>query len=271
MKIVAVLIHDDEGQEARLESALAVTHAIAGHLTCIDVSVPMVASDPFGDLSPVLTSADQARATVNRARIEARLEDESISRNWVELVGDVAVCLEQIAAFTDLIVVDREVDHLFSSRISDAASHVLIRTGKPILAVPANVKRFDIGGHALIAWDGSASANAAMRAALPLLRHAANVTFLEIDDGSVTIAAEEAATYLARHGILAVVHPKHPLVETAGSTLLRQVDRMRADYLVMGGFGHGRIRERIFGGVTRTLLARSPVPLFLVHAPHPLA
>jgi nucleotide-binding universal stress UspA family protein len=266
VKIIALLVHDDDGQEARLHIALDVARALNGHLTCIDVAVPVPVGIPFGGVTPVLTAAELEREGANRARIEARLEAEITSSDWIDMTGDIAAALVQISAFTDLIVMDQETDRLFPGRVSGAASDVLFRTGKPVLAVSAEARRFDAGGHALIAWDGSPSAIAAMRAAIPLLRQAGTGTLLEIDDGSVTTQAEEAATYLARHGILATVHPKHPLIGTAGNTLLAQVELLRASYLVMGGYGHSRVRERLFGGVTRSMLASSPIPLFLVHA-----
>jgi nucleotide-binding universal stress UspA family protein len=267
VKIIALLVHDDDSQEARLQVALDIARAVNGHLTCIDVAVPVPAGVPFGSVTPVLTTAVLEREGANRARIEARLEAEIISSDWVEMVGDIATSLVQISAFTDLIVVDREADRFFPARVSSAASEVVVQTGKPILAVPAEVRHFGAAGHALIAWDGSPSVIAAMRAAIPLLHQADAVTLVEIDDGSVTTPAEDAATYLARHGILATVHPKHPLAGSAGKTLLAHIEHLRASYLVMGGFGHSRIRERLFGGVTQTMLANSPIPLFLVHAP----
>jgi nucleotide-binding universal stress UspA family protein len=266
VKIIALLVHDDDGQEARLQVALDVARAVNGHLTCIDVAVPVPAGVPFGGVTPVLTTAILEREGANRARIETRLEAEIISSDWVEMVGNIATSLVQISAFTDLIIVDREADRFFPAGVSSAASEV-VQTGMPILAVPAEARRFGAAGHALIAWDGSPSAIAAMRAAIPLLQQAEAVTLIEIDDGSVTTPAEDAATYLARHGILATVRPKHPLIDTAGKTLLAHVEHLRASYLVMGGFGHSRMHERLFGGVTRTMLASSPIPLFLVHAP----
>lgn len=267
MKTIALLVHDDAGQEARLQAALGMARAFQGHLICVEIAVPLAAGDPFGGMAPVLTSAELVRESANRARIEARLQEELVGWDWVELVGDIATCLARAATFADLIVVDRDTDALIAIGAARAAGELLVRTGKPILAVPADSLGFDPAGRALIAWDGSASANAAMRAALPLLRHATDVALVEFDDGSVPITAEDAATYLARHGILATVHPPHPLAGNAGKALLERVERDRADYLVMGGYGHSRLRERLFGGVTRTLLSKSPVPLFLAHAP----
>lgn len=269
MKIIALLVHDDAGQDARLEAALDLARSLQGHVTCIEIAVPLAAGDPFGGLTPIVTSDELVRENANRARIEMRLQKELVSWDWMDFVGDIAACLARAAAFTDIIVVDRQADHVIPASAGNAAGELLVRTGKPILAVPPGVLGFDPRGQALIAWDGSASANAAMRAAAPLLRLATDITIIEIDDGSVSVSAEEAATYLARHGILATVRPKHPLIGSAGSTLLDQVERSRADYLVMGGYGHSRLRERLFGGVTRTMLSRSPIPLLLRHAPVP--
>ncbi len=266
MKIIALLVHDDEGQDARLAVALDLARAVNGHLSCIEIAVPEPVGVPFGGVASVLTVAELEREGANRSRIEARLEAELVSTDWIEMVGDIATSLVQVSALADLIVLDQDVERLRPSHVSSAASEVLVRTGRPILAVSAQTRGFDAGGHALIAWDGSASAVAAMRAAVPLLRRAHAVTLVELDDGSVTIPADDAAVYLARHGILATVQAERPLRETAGDALLERVRRLRASYCVMGAFGHSRVRERLFGGVTRTMLASCPVPLLLVHA-----
>ena len=71
-----------------------------------------------------------------------------------------------------------------------AASNLIVRTGKPILAVPQAAKGFAANGRAIVAWDGSAQADAALRAALPLLKLATHVTVLEIGDGSIQAPAE---------------------------------------------------------------------------------
>jgi nucleotide-binding universal stress UspA family protein len=102
-------------------------------------------------------------------------------------------------------------------------------------------------------------------AAMPLFRRAAGVTILEVEDGSLEIPATIAAAHLSQHGIVSSV--RHDLVfgEKTASVILEQIDLIGPAYAVMGGFGHSRLIEGLFGGVTERLLKESPVPLFLKH------
>jgi nucleotide-binding universal stress UspA family protein len=265
MKNVLLVVHDDVGQEARYQAALDVVRAVEGHLTCLDVTeYPYYAGTEYG-LAGVLLDDERKRETANRSKLEQRLTVEGLPWNWIDITGQFANCISDAAGLADLIVVNRHLDSFPIPDMRAIASEALIKTNKPLLAVPEASRGIRLQGHAVIAWDGSDEATAALREAVPLLNLASKVTILEIDDGSVTLPGEEAATYLARHGIIATLRPKHPAIKGAGGEILKQVELLRPDYLVMGAFGHGRFREAVFGGVTRRMLSESPVPLFLAH------
>lgn len=268
MKNILLLIHDDDGQEARLQVALDLCRAIDGHVTCLDVAwTPPPISSGFHDnavaVADVLTQ-EIAREADNRAALERRLHREGVSWDWIDTAGDFAPCLEQAAGLADVIVVNRNFDAPKVFGMHKLATDLVLRSGKPVLAVPAGCTglKFDA---ALIAWDGSTCAAAALRAAVPLLRHSARVDILTIEDGSVAVAAEEAAKYLSRHDIHAEIRRESAVDLNAGEMLMLEAQSGAHDYLVMGGFGHLRFVEALFGGVTRRLLKLSPIPLFLAH------
>lgn len=266
MKNVLLLVHDDEGQEARLQVALDVVRAVDGHLTCLDVVIyPMFAGDnDFGAVGILLQDEHEIEAK-NRQTLEKRLAVEELPWNWINRTGTLAGCLADAAAFTDLIVVNRKLEDPLAPDMRSVAGSVLLDAGKPLLAVPETVRSLDLAGHALIAWDGSEASIDALRAAVPLLKLAARVTILEIEDGSVAIAGEEAATYLSRHGVIAELTLVRPQAKTAANEILHQITLRKPDYLVIGGFGHSRLREALLGGVTRRMLTECPIPLFVVH------
>lgn len=265
MKNVLLLVHDDPGQEARLQAALDVVRAVQGHLICLDVAtIPELIGDGYGT-AELLMNDERQREAINRAGLERRLTVEGLPWDWIDTSGNIARCLEKQAGLSDLIIVNRHLDSYPIPDMRTIASEVVLKAGKPLLAVPETSRGVRLNGHAMIAWDGSDEAAAALRAAVPLLSLAQRVTIVEIVDGSVTTPAEEAATYLSRHGICAGIHPKHPNIPNAGREILTLVKIMSADYLVMGGFGHGRLREAIFGGVSRHMLTHSPIPLLMVH------
>ncbi|MCW3849635.1 universal stress protein, partial [Sphingomonas sp. LB-2] len=168
------------------------------------------------------------------------------------------------AGLADVIVLNRDIEHAYPD-MEEIVGEVVIKSGHAVLAVPRDAKGFDAYGHAMVAWDGSAQADAALRAAVPLLRHAGTVTIVEVDDGSVKAPATEAAAYLSRHGITPIVRRIGAGMDIPSTILLEQVETYKAAYLVMGGFGHSRFAEATLGGVTRRMLHESPVPLFLGH------
>lgn len=265
MKNILLLVHDDAFQEARLKVALDVLRAVDGHLICLDLIIPVPASDSFGGIRPAVTEHDQTQASSNRRRVAEMLAMHDITAEWIEAIGDPAECLFRASLLSDLLVISSTGAHGLFFDGTALAADIIVKSRRPVLAVPKEARSMNPAGHALIAWDGSQDAVAAMRAAIPFLRLAKAITLLEIADGSVEIEAEQAASYLSRHGVLAEIRAKHLLVQTVGTTILRESQAEAVDYIVMGGFGHSHIREAFFGGASLTLLSRSRVPMLLAH------
>lgn len=266
MKNVVVLMHDDAGQEARFQAALDLARGLEGHLRCIDIAmVPAYVGDyvEFGG-GAALMADEQAREAANRVRMEARLKLEDVPYDWVDTTGFARECLRDATALADLVVLNRDLDKVRYPDMRDLVGDITLKTGKPIVAVPQTALGFDLYGHAIVAWDGSRAAEAALQAMVPLLKHAGTVTILVVDEGTLRVPPAEAAEYLSRHGIRPEVRLV-PLTDTVGGALLAAVEGHRAAYLVMGGFGHSRFLEAAFGGVTRRMLSESPVPLLLAH------
>lgn len=266
MKNVLVLLHDDAGQEARFQAALDLTRALGGHLACVDVAaIPVVVGEYSALGGQALLIADERqRESANRARIESRLKTEDVSYDVTEAAGFLSEAIRDSAALADVIVLNRELDGRYPD-MTQVVGEVLIKSGRPIVAVPEDATGFDAFGAALVAWDGSKQAVRALQAAVPLLRHAATVTILEVDDGSLQLPAASAARYLSRHGIKPVVRAERTMGEIPSTVILDAIDALGAAYLVMGGYGHSRFVEAAFGGVTRRMLKECPVPAFMAH------
>lgn len=267
MKTILLLAHDDDGQEARLQAALDVTRAVQGHLKCLDVSVPPLLPVGFypGAGDALLLADERAREAENKSRIEARLAAECLPWDWADTTGDIGPALVDASGLADLIVVDRQLDAFPLVGLRDTAGEVVVRSGKPILAVPGASRGFDVCGRALICWDGSACAAAALRAAVPLLRLADSVTLFEIEEKGRESSVEDAAQYLSRHDIDPLVRRRRLLTRGVAETMLDEIRNERADYVVMGGFGHLRFVEALFGGVTRAMFKACPIPIFMAH------
>jgi nucleotide-binding universal stress UspA family protein len=255
---ILLLVHDDAGQEARLQAALDIVRALNGHLTCLDVTV-MPEIRGVG----MLLSEERRRESENRRNVEKRLAREGVSWDWIDTTGFLEPMIEKAARMADLFVVSRKLGGIQVHDMRALAAGLIVASGKPILAVPEDSQRLAVTGSALVAWDGSLPAIAALQAGVPLLQLASVVSLIEIDDGSIETPAEEAATYLSRHDVEAMIIRISPDGRSAAEVILAQISEREVDYVVMGGFGHSRFVEALFGGVTRKLLTSSPVPLFL--------
>lgn len=266
MKNVLVLMHDDVGQEARFQAALDLARALDGHLTCLGVAIAPVLAEEYGSAgsTAILMADEQANEAANRARLEKRLKVEGVPYDWVQTTGFLSPSVRDAAGMADVIVLNRDIKNAYPD-MEEIVGEVVLKSNRPVVAVPREGTGFDAYGDAIVAWDGSPAAEAALRAAVPLLAHARSVAIVECEDGSVRVPAEEAAAYLSRHGIKPAIRRIPASIDLPSTLLLDQIEAQKAAYLVMGGFDHSRFVEAVLGGVTRRMLHESPVPLFLAH------
>lgn len=265
MKNILLLVHEDAGQEARLQAALDVTRAVEGHLECLDIAqIPVLLEDLQSTSAAMMLMDDEiAREKKNRAAIERRLTGEDVSWSWTDAVGDLVEVVLERAGMADLIVLNRKLDVFPSPDMRGITGSIVSRAGRPVLAVPDSLKRFDAAGRALIAWDGSAAVTATMQAAIPLLKLASEVRLFHVLRGSAEADLAEPATYLSRHGIHAEAKQAYDIQHSTAEVIMNELARSEADWFVMGAYGHSRVREALFGGTTRQILTETKVPVIL--------
>jgi nucleotide-binding universal stress UspA family protein len=145
------------------------------------------------------------------------------------------------------------------------ASDVIMRARKPVLAVPESLADFRVGGRALIAWDGSDPVRETVRACIPLLQLASSVRLFSAESYKSDTDLTEPASYLSRHGIHPDTQHVYDERRPAAEAIMHECSLWGADWCLMGGYGHSRVREALIGGVTRRMLSESPVPLVLGH------
>lgn len=142
---------------------------------------------------------------------------------------------------------------------------LLMGSGRPVLMVPPTGMT-ELPERVLIAWDGSIQASRALLMALPLLEAAEQVVVATVEHEDFRApSAEEATQYLERHQIPAVAKRLKKGKVSVSKCLLDEAGRQGSDLIVMGGYSHARLQERLIGGVTRHLLTNSDRPLLLAH------
>ena len=178
---------------------------------------------------------------------------------------DLATGLLRYVPCADLIVMSQL---LGTGADMEMAAEVVIGAGRPVLIIPSAGECQEIGTRVVIAWNGKREAARAAFDALPLLKHADSVRILTInpDDGEDSLTpGADLALALSRHGIRAVTATSHPTDISEGDDLLSRLADASCDLLVMGCYGHSRLREFVFGGVTRHILKHMTVPVLMSH------
>jgi nucleotide-binding universal stress UspA family protein len=169
----------------------------------------------------------------------------------------------------DLIVAGQTDPDWESSPLRDVAEHLALESGRPVLVVPYVGRYPEIGRNVVIAWKAGREAARAVFDALPILKQAEQVQILEIDEGgggrNGTSADTSIAVALARHGIKPAVRTSVAGEISVGDEILSRLADMGADLLVMGAYGHSRMRELVFGGVTRHIARHMTVPTLFAH------
>ncbi len=269
MKSILVPIDDQEGQEARLQAAFDLARATSGHIGVVQVTP--YAAYAVGDSGmggfPVtsLVEAIEAERARTRTTVEARLANEGVSWEWHAFDGDMVDRLAVLARLADVIVMNSGPFTAAASTRMAATGDVAIAAPAPVLIVPPTNRGVDFSGPVLVAWDGSDESARALRAAMPLLRLASAVSILTVEEKRPDLSGRDAATWLARHGITADVIERgdggHGIEATIRSVLME----VGATLMVQGAYGHSRLRQTIFGGVTRGLLGNAPVPMLIAH------
>ena len=279
MNIKTILVHLDHTDRcnARVDLADCIARTQGAHLVgllpsgLLEGTIPADAI-PTGMTDYIAESAQYLRQRADmigegfRARLGA---GGAASHEIREVDGTTIDALVAHGRSSDLIVVGQE-DCASESDVParGLVAQVMLDAGRPVLVVPYAGAFEDVGQNVLLAWDGSRAAAVAMREALPLLAHARRVTLVSFrragDDEGQALLIPEMTRWLQRHGVRPTAEQNITEIDTS-EALLSRVSDLGADLIVMGGYGHSRLREKVLGGVTREVLAHMTVPVLVAH------
>lgn len=278
MSYKTIVIHLDRGPRCALRVDLAARLAAAhgSHLVGIaaiglpDVVVSVTRTVP-DNVECVVLSADFLR---ERAEELAHIFERQCVVAGVASHEACVVDAGEIDAVTrhgrcsDLIVVGQTDARAGADGVpSDLPQQVLLHSGTPVLIVPWAGTFTHVGRRALVAWKDTREAARALRDALPLLRGAEQVKLVQIgEDAGASEGGdrEVARRWLARHGMPVEASFEVSTIGVPDMLLSRAAD-FQADLIVMGGYGHARLREWVLGGATRHLLEHMTVPTLMAH------
>jgi nucleotide-binding universal stress UspA family protein len=206
-------------------------------------------------------------AEVEREHLRKLLSEHEPECAWCEVAGDSIVHgFVAEAAYADLLILGQPRQRDESGGPPGFVESVILQSGTPAVVVPHPYRQKALGERVLIAWNGSPQSARALNAALPLLQRATEVHVASWarQPPMAPFSRLGVQGWLQRHGIASRIHHRD-LVSRVADELTALAEELGADLVVMGCYGHSRIRERVFGGVTRELLANLPVPILAAH------
>lgn len=184
--------------------------------------------------------------------------------------GNLISILDDYARFTDLLVLGQnypEDPQIMSEALAD---NLVLEAGTPCLIVPHTSSRQFSAKRILVAWNASREAARTLKDAMPILSNADTVEVLLVNppqheadkDG---IHGKKVSSFLIQHGIKPEIEVETDNKVKPGDAIIARASEIDADIIVMGAYGHSRLREIILGGVTRKLLRQMAVPVFISH------
>jgi nucleotide-binding universal stress UspA family protein len=275
VKDVVVNLTGGHPQDFAADYAVSVAAAFGAHIVGVGfVYEPIIPGSVLGgvptDLIEVQRDENAKAAREAVARFETAAKTAALSAETRILDASIAGAADlfgRIARRFDIAIVGQ------ARREQGATEELLIEgalfgSGRPVIVVPTAQSTGLKLDRVLICWDGSRPAARAIADAVPFLERAKSVEIVVVTgerDKSGEITGTNMSRHLARHGV--TVEIKKVAAGSSGvqSAILAHTTGSGADFLVMGGYGHSRLREFILGGVTRSVLSAMPVPVLMSH------
>jgi len=263
-----------------LDAAIAAARIETGHveafhirLDTLEIGAIMGSVSTREDLQPLVDKtasqqdqrSRQAKASFEdackRHAVSSEKTSDTVSASWKECRGIIDETFDE-ARYHDLVVMARE-----SALSQDRLTSVLMHSGRPLLIAPPKPVEA-LGRNVAIAWKAGPEAARALTAAMPILDRASSVSILLVSENAAgdhvdRNTAERLAKLLSRHGISAHVRMNYSPSGSSSRALQEMAYNDGADLLVMGAYGHSRLRQFVFGGVTRDMLADCAIPVLM--------
>jgi nucleotide-binding universal stress UspA family protein len=271
IKDILVNLSYGTSQDGVSDYALSVAETFGAHIVGTAFAHPVMASGVR--LPANFIRAQQAEAREHAESVAAAF-DEATRRAGVSAetrrtgIGDAPTQFAHIARRFDLSVIgqfERDRDHPSTNIVIEAA---LFESGRPVLIVPFIQKDRLKLNHVMVCWDGSRAAARAVADAMPFLTRSGKASIVVADLQSAKspdLPGTDIATHLTRHGVNVTIERIPVSKIDVSNAILSYAADTDPDLIVMGGYGHSRLREFILGGTTRGMLASMTKPTLMSH------
>jgi len=277
MAIKTILIHIDSSSscEHRLHTAIQLANQHNAQLTGIYVIPDFPEPTYYEAQISVDIIAEIDKEALETAKFNQRKYVDLASMADFSLTIDIAKgnlisVLDDYARFNDLLVLGQSNPDESQVMSEALADNLVLEAGTPCLVVPHTSSRQFAAKRILVAWNASREAARTLKDALPILRAADYVEVLLVNPpqheaDKDNTHGKSVSLFLIQHGIKPAIEVITDSKAKPGDSIIARASEISADIIVMGAYGHSRLREIILGGVTRKLLRQMTVPVFISH------
>jgi nucleotide-binding universal stress UspA family protein len=276
MNYKTILVHIDQGKhsEKRLKVAIQLAKQYDAYLIGCYVFSPHIPADYImTHIKAELEATEDKIAFASMARAEEVFRKQTSAAGlekieWHTAYEELASAISLRAQYADLVLIGQS-DTADELRLPmDFPERLVLAAARPVLILPTAGDFPTIGKRILVAWNASQEATRAVSNATPFLRAADSVYVMAVNSKTSkhnSIQSENMVQYLERLGVHAQLKDVHNVEIDVGNALLSSVSDLAADLIVMGCYGHSRLREWVLGGATRTILDSMTVPVLMSH------
>lgn len=276
-KTLLSVLTDDTLSAPVLAQAAALAEAHDAHLEVLCLGVDRTQSGYYyAGASALILQESLNRAQQEAAEIESAVRDrlKGATLRWgvdkgVVQLADISRHVAARARFADLVVLPRPYGKDRGLELEAVIEAAMFEGQTPVLVIPADRPPVATPRRIILAWNESAEALTATRAALPMLVQAEMVHVVVIDPPvqgpNRSDPGGMLSQYIARHGAKVQIDVLSKTMPRVSDVLMRHAKDMDADLIVMGAYGHSRFREAILGGATRNMLEQTEIPVFMAH------
>lgn len=274
-KEILVVFDNAAGAARRVAPAAALAAAFGARLTGLFASGYPI-STAYGDLSgwaelvDAYMQAQRGEASAAEAAFRQALGQHKLTGDWQYREAEATVSIIAEAALFDLVVIGQPNPDAAIGNFGLRPEEVVLGAGRPVLVVPYAGDFAALGKTVLVGWNRRREAVRALHDAMPILERAEAVTVIEVDPAETilnepVVSAETVAEALSRRGIKASAESEASGGLPVDDVLLSRAADLGADLLVMGAYGHSRLREYVLGGVSRGVFRQMTVPVLMAH------
>jgi nucleotide-binding universal stress UspA family protein len=275
-KTLLVSLNEIERLDAVLKMAAALagqqqSHVIGLYVIPAPAVYPAVGPYVVPEVFDGLTRYFEDQLKGAKSKFDAVVQGAKLTGQWLEVKAMTPVISEtvsEIGRIADLIIASEANRDGKNGVELDFVENLILGTGRPLLILPRS-SQADLNTDCMVcAYDGSKEAARAVHDAVPLLQKSKDVRLFWVDpdsDPSSPPPGSDMAESLRRHGIKATAEALPSGGANPAEAVLAKGRELGAGIMVMGAYGHSRIREFVLGGATRHALANISIPLFMSH------